>query len=89
MFFIESYRPNRVFRFKIDQSFYLFVTYWLARIAQGIVKLSSTLFPINKTITSRGYIVYRLRTISGPQFKHNTCNFGNIKSLHQTHSSIS
>ena len=54
--FLESYRPNRVFRFKIDKSFYLFINYTLAGIAQDTIKLSPTLFPINETITSRDYI---------------------------------
>ena len=56
MSFLESYRPNRVFRFKIDKSFYLFINYTLAGIAQDTIKLSPTLFPINETITSRDYI---------------------------------
>ena len=55
--FLESYRPNRVFRFKIDKSFYLFINYTLAGIAQVTIKLSP-LFSINETITSRVYIAY-------------------------------
>ena len=42
--FLESYRPNRVFRFKIDESFYLFINYTLAGIAQDTIKLSPTFF---------------------------------------------
>ena len=54
--FLESYHPNRVFRFKIDKSFYLFINYTPAGIAQDTIKLSPTLFPINETITLRDYI---------------------------------
>ena len=54
--FLENYRPNRVFRFKIANSFYLFINYTLAGTAQDIIKLSPTLFPINETLTSRDYI---------------------------------
>ena len=83
MFFLESYRFNRVFCFKIDKSFYLFINYTLSGIAQDIVKLSPILFPINETITSRDYIVDSLLIDYGskrePQFKRNPCNFGYIK----------
>ena len=54
--FLENYRPNRFFHFKIANSFYLFINYTLAGSAQDIIKLSPTLFPINKTLTSRDYI---------------------------------
>ena len=56
--FLESYRPNRVFRFKIDKSFYLFINYTLAGIVHDIAKkLSPTLSPINEIITWRDYII--------------------------------
>ena len=54
--FLENYCPNRVFRFKIAKSFYLFINYTLAGTAQDIIRLSPTLFPINETLTSRDYI---------------------------------
>ena len=54
--FLENHRPNRVFRFEIANSFYLFINYTLAGTAQDIIKLSPTLFPINETLTSRDYI---------------------------------
>ena len=54
--FLEKFRPNRVFRFKIKNFFYLFINYTFAGIAKDITKLSPTLFPINETITSRDYI---------------------------------
>ena len=37
--FLEKYRPNRVFRFKIANSFYLFINYTLAGTAQAIIFL--------------------------------------------------
>ena len=58
MSFLESYGPHRVFRFKIDKSFYLFINYTLAGIAHDIAKkLSPTLSPINEIITWRDYII--------------------------------
>ena len=54
--FLENYRPNRVFRFKIANTFYLFINYNLAGTTEDIIKLSPSLFLINKTIVSRDYI---------------------------------
>ena len=51
--FLENYRFNRVFRFKIANSFYLFINYVLVSTAQDIIKLSSNLFPVNEAFTSR------------------------------------
>ena len=53
--FLKNYRLNRVFRFKIANSFYFFINYALASTAQDIIKLSPSLLPINKTPTSRDY----------------------------------
>ena len=57
MFFLKSYGPHRVFCFKIDKSFYLFINYTLAGIAQDVAKTLSSLSPINELITWRDYIV--------------------------------
>ena len=57
VFFLESYGPHRIFRFKIDKSFYLFINYTLAGIAQDVAKTLSSLSPINELITWRDYIV--------------------------------
>ena len=57
VFFFESYGPHRIFRFKIDKSFYLFINYTLAGIAQDVAKTLSSLSPINELITWRNYIV--------------------------------
>ena len=54
--FLENYRPNRFFRFKIANSFYIFITYTLTDTAEDVVKLSPYPFPINKTISRRDYI---------------------------------
>ena len=54
--FLEKYRPNRIFRFKISKTFYLFINYTLAGTAEDITKLSPTLFPINTTFTSTDFV---------------------------------
>ena len=54
--FLENYRSNRVLRFKIASSFYVFTNYTLAGTAEDIIKLSPSLFPINETISTRDYI---------------------------------
>ena len=55
--FLKKYRPNRIFRFKISKTFYLFVNYTLAGTAEDITKLSPTLFSINATFTSIDFVV--------------------------------
>ena len=52
----EKYRSNRIFRFKISKTFYLFINYTLAGTAEDITKLSPTLFPINTTFTSTDFV---------------------------------
>ena len=54
--FLENYCPNRVFRFKIANFFYIFIYYTLAGTAEDAVKLSLSLFSINETISGRDYI---------------------------------
>ena len=54
--FLENYRLNRVFHFKIASSFYIFINYALAGQAEDVVKLSLSLFSINETISRRDYI---------------------------------
>ena len=54
--FLEKYRPNRIFRFKISKTFYLFINYILAVTDEDITKLSPTLFPINTTFPSVDFV---------------------------------
>ena len=50
--FLEKYCLNRIFRFNISKTFYLFINYTLAGTAEDITKLCPTIFPINTTFTS-------------------------------------
>ena len=54
--FLEKYRSNRIFRFKISKTFYLFINNTLSGTAEDITKLSPTLFPINTTFTSTDFV---------------------------------
>ena len=58
LLFFEKYCSNRVFRFKIANSLYIFINYTLASTAENVVKLSPSLFPLNEAISRRDYIAY-------------------------------